>query len=446
MLAFIPENNMSQKRKVPFAASDQEDLPLNKRSRTYEAVTAPANHGGNEHKSLDLVLLSRPSSRSRRMASVKASLLIAEHHRSRSSSPTTFTTTNAKDDDENDERTLLVQSTDWKMPLPDQGSSTSNRSQRITVTSTKQTNQGDVTHRRWDQADSCASSSLSPLSSLGSEWDEEKLVPEVAELLTKPQNPPTMMKNPVLNIIPVIDCNGSGKKAFTRHVTDTKKRIDPPSISGYVRRMASLNARACVSAMMEPTRRPYKRKADDNPVKELHKAFKSEVPGPSRRVSPRRSPIPQLGMVTRSRQSSVEQEDPAPDPNLIPNLSSTSANHGYLLLCASPDTLKQCGIIQGFSEDSAYNSEGLLWNGATVHPHARVYFNPDGTLPHLIVPPVCPVKPHSVHESKALARSLHMRKRKRQRAIKVCYHFNVGHDTVLPSTKMDFLFSAKKIP
>lgn len=433
MLAFISEN-MSQKRKVPFAATDHEDLPLNKRSRTYEAATAPANHGGNEHKSLDLVLLSRPS-RTRRMASVKASLLIAEHHRSRSTSPhdcTTITT------DEEDERTLAVENTDWTMPLSNQG--TSRTSQRNNMTSNKQTTRRDSINRRWDQPDSCASS-LSPLSSLGSECDEDKTVPQVTELLTKPQNPPPKMKNPVLNIIPVIECNG-GKKALAKQSTGAKKNFDPPSITGYVRRMASLNARACVSAMMEPTRQPYKRKTENVPLKAPHKASKSEVkalnqcvlPGPSRRVSPRRSPIPttQPGMVTRSRQSSVEQDDPT-DPNLISSLSSTSANHGYLVLCASPNTLKQCGIIQGFSEGSTYNSEGLLWNGATVHPHARVYFNPDGTLPHLIVPPVCPVKPHRVHETKASARSLYMKKRKRQRAVKVCYHFNVDHDTVLPS-------------
>ena len=439
MLAFIPEN-MSQKRKVPFATIDQDEAPLTKKSRKYNPTTtttaATASHrDGSEQRSLDLVLFPRPS-RSRRVASLKAqianaSLLIAEHQhrhsRSRSSSPNELTSTT----DTDDERTVSVDDGQcWQSPQGPSGKP-QKFSERVTGQRARGYGGGG---RRFDQPESCTSS-LSPPSSLGSEW-EEVAHESRDHLLSGPHGSPKM-KSPILSITPVTEFESGKQWPMKQTGPRRKKRFYPPSITGYVQRMASLNARACVSAMMEPVRRPYRRRADlvsskttKSPPKELGLGQSGL---PVRRVSPRRSPIPpaaaEPGVVTRSRQSSAEKESIAErepgteretdQSSLLADLPSPSSSQGYFVLCASPNTLKQCGIIQGFSEASATNSEGLLWNGNTVHPQARVYFTAEGTLPHLIVPPVCPVRPNGVHEAKARVMSLHTKKRKRMRAVKV---------------------------
>ena len=381
MLACIP-HTMSRKRKaIPFATLDYDlKRPLRKRTCREVDITSPSN--SEEIKSLDLVVMSRPS-RTRRLASVKAqiavtSLLSAEHHRSRSSSPHNCTT-----EDEVLDKLPASLSTCARRPH-------SLFDEKITQNKLKR------------KGDSC-NSSLSPLSSLGSEWDEEKVV----ESCWKVSHP--NIKSPVLNLMPVVECTKIPAKPRA------KKSVDPAKLNGYVRRMASLNARACVSAMMEPVRRPSKQKG--LPSKSIPASATSPVCNPSeslssspRRVSPRRSPVPQPGVVTHSRHDSVEKE--IFDGNFSPE--------GYVVVCGSPMTLKEYGIIRGseYSETSNFNTEGLLWNGDTLHPQSRVYLTPDGSLPRLIVPPVCPVRPNCVQEAKALAK---IPLPKKPRAVKVYY-------------------------
>jgi hypothetical protein len=250
---------------------------------------------------------------------------------------------------------------------------------------------------------------VSPLSSLGSEWDEENKVMDV-----KLKGPPPTIRTPVLHLIPVIECREVPAKTQPK----AKKVVKPPmKLNGYVRRMASLNARACVSAMMEPTRRPTKKKSLPPNVPEPS-TTSAESPAQSpqeclSRVSPQGSPAPQPGITNHSRPNSAEKE-------IVGNVTSPSSSKGYVVVCGSPNTLTECGIIQGsgYSEASAFNAEGLLWNGDTLHPQTRVYLTPDGTMPHLIVPPVCPTRPSRVQETKAFARTQHPKMRKKPTAVK----------------------------
>lgn len=383
MLACIPHTMSRKRRGIPFATSGQYDVPATKRSRKDDATSHSKGIG------MDLVVLSRPS-RSSRLASVKAqiavrSLLSAENHRSRSSSPHEYNTGQ-------DEETLIVESS-WPVSLSNHAERPHGFNEKIRFGRENQ---------KEDQVDSC-NSSPSPLSSLGSECDEEKVMDFHSRAL------PPKIKSSFLNLVPVAECSTASP------TPKAKKSQLPAKLNGYVRRMASLNARARVSAMMEPMRRPSKQKVlPPTSSESTAVSAKSPVCSPchslssSRRVSPRRSPVPQHGVVTRSRQNSAEKEIVDTNP---------SSSRRYVLVCGSPMTLKECGIIQGeISEAPTFNSEGLLWNGDTLHPQSRVYLSPDGTVPHLIVPPVCPARPSRVQETKSLAKTRHQKK---QAAVKV---------------------------
>ena len=400
MLVYIPHTMSRKRNSIPFATSDQHNAPAAKRSRK-DAATAPAGHNkgisDEENESLDLVVFSKPL-RSRRLASVKAqiantSLLNAEHNRSRSSSPNEC---NIEGDDREE---AFVAKNSWPESLATGGPVRPHRFNE------------KISQRRFrgEEAESC-SSSVSPLSSLGSEWDEENKVMDV-----KLKGPPPIIRTPVLHLIPVIECREVPAKTQPK----AKKVVKPPmKLNGYVRRMASLNARACVSAMMEPTRRPTKKKSLPPNVPEPS-TTSAESPAQSpqeclSRVSPQGSPAPQPGITNHSRPNSAEKE-------IVGNVTSPSSSKGYVVVCGSPNTLTECGIIQGsgYSEASAFNAEGLLWNGDTLHPQTRVYLTPDGTMPHLIVPPVCPTRPSRVQETKAFARTQHPKMRKKPTAVKV---------------------------
>ena len=389
MLTYIP-HTMSRKRNMPFLTmSTQTDvLPSSKKSRQEYAYSSYSSAGEDNHHSLDLVVLSR-SSRSRRMASVRAqiantSLLIEEHQLSRSPSPSHLYT-------EEDEAEMEENS--WKDSLP----TDSERPQQINLSSRELEKTGEQATM------SC--SPLSPLSSLCSECNMEKFGDIFKKASTHPQN-----ERPVF-LKPVIEC---GKKTSKPRA---KKYVEPPKLNGYVRRIASLNARACVSAMMEPTRhrRSTKRKAvpSETPQVPTSEIILNSSTANPEHSSPGRSPVPHQGVVTRSRQNSAEKDEISD--------TSPSVSKEYVLLCASPNTLTACGIIQGSvcSELSPINAEGLLWNGGTIHPQSRVYLTPEGTVPQLIVPPVCPTRPNRVLETIALAKTLQPGRGRKQKAKKV---------------------------
>ena len=390
---------MSRKRNnIPFAISDQHDTPAAKRRRN-NATTSLTSPIRGISESLDVVVFSRPL-RSRRLASVKAqiantSLLNAEHHRSRSSSPI-GNECNMETDDR--EEPFVV-----KNPLPvSLPSGAPERPQRFSEKISQKRIKGE-------KSESC-SSSLSPLSSLESEWDEEKVVD------VKLKGPPPTIRTPVLHLVPC-------REKPVQSQPKAKKKVDNPpmKLNGYVRRMASLNARACVSAMMEPVRRPSKKNSMPPSVPEPPiPSPKSPVQSPQEclsipchRVSPAGSPVSQPAIMNHSWPNNTERE----------NVTSPSSSKGYVVVCGSPNTLTECGIIQGsgYSEAEAFNAEGLLWNGDTLHPQSRVYLNPDGTLPHLIVPPVCPTKPSRVQETKVFAKTQQQKKRKKPTAVKVSF-------------------------
>ena len=416
MLAYIPQN-MSRKRSVPFRAraGDYDKPPLPKRTRTTVGGSAGKRESDREGEthSLDVFVLPR-APRSRRVASLKAqiantSLLIAEHRQrhSRSSSPQDFTATTGKGEGSVD---VLIDS-EWGGP-----SLMSHGSQRPLLFQEKISQPSRRESGKSDQVESCGSS-LSPLSSMGSEWEEEKVTESVKA---------TKVKNPALNTVSVVEKTQSAvKQRVTKSSGATKRSPVPTSVlgQGYVRRLASLNARACVSAMMDSGRPPYKRKSGPNTTTKSSTTVKtpqSPIAKPQQLFSAgeESESVPQspVDVAQSSEHQANTDKDSAVDSSLLSPFLGKGP--GYVVLCASPNTLTRCGIIRG-SSDPVFNSEGLLWNGDTVHPQARVYLTPEGEVPHLIVPPICPARPHCLSETKNLARAHQSMRLKRRKAVKV---------------------------
>ena len=443
MLAYILQN-MSRKRNVPFRATTStdghDDAPLPKRTRNSATSTASAGYRGNNegggHHSLDLFVLPQ-APKSRRVASLKAqmantSLLLAEtRHHSRSSSPHEFSSTG---EEEGFGRLLVAEGPWGRASVVNERP----KSFRESVSRPPRQESG-----KSEQSESCASS-LSPLSSLGSEWEEEKVVVSGDNLLKVNTPPKIKIKTPVLNLVPVVEKTQSDVKQKPSKSPSPSKK--PPTSSsliqgGYVRRVASLNARAFVSAMMETGRRPYRRKAVLEPVSTTttttspRKTAATMCGGSSVTSGEHLSFSPTESHVSGAQNRATVTEEQSGSLEIFSQHSSdkeTTPDHqnfmspflgkgpGYVVLCASPNTLTQCGIIRGGSTDTAtFNTEGLLWNGDTIHPQARVYLTPEGVMPRLIVPPVCPVRQQCVTETKDLSRRIAMKRVKKPKAVKV---------------------------
>ena len=252
----------------------------------------------------------------------------------------------------------------------------------------------------------CKSPSLdSSLSSFEDEFPAANVPPKL-------QHSPTLLASPVAH---------SCKKYIFNSCPPTPRNNGE---SGwYVKRMANLNARACVSVLMESTRRPSKAKQivshevttitrkPVSPPKE-----NDDIPKPS---SPHASSPTPLPFILREkiscRQSSV---------NRVDGTSCRFSNHKkYVVACASPTTLERYGIIHtpestAESEDVPYNTEGLLWNGDALHPQSRVYLCADGSVPQRIVPPVRPATMASVQKVVYKAKKRPQKNRKKK-AVKV---------------------------
>ncbi len=161
-------------------------------------------------------------------------------------------------------------------------------------------------------------------------------------------------------------------------------------IGGYVQRMASLNARACVSAYLEPERKfsPKHKKAPSS---------SSSAPKPA---------VPNVP-VTKNSGDSISRADSSVVPSVCkvstetpkskPVVVNLNGNESVIPIIkfdgsGSPSTL----IIKELDDDSGvpYNSEGLLYNGDSIHPDARVFVADDKKfqLPKKIVPSLVPAR------------------------------------------------------
>ena len=254
--------------------------------------------------------------------------------------------------------------------------------------------------------------SPSPLSSLGS-WEEER------GSCFETKEPLNLKKTLALTLV---DCKKSSAKPQEKKKIPLNNNTSSVADSQwYVKRMASLNARACVSVLMESTRRSSKAKQAVHqavtPPRKNSDVLKHSSPlNNSGSVSARSSPAPQFYLLRKSssRQSSADRDDA--------NAYGSSDDTKHAFTCASQLTLERNDITDVTEsttndEDVPYNTEGLLWNGDTLHPQSRVYLCADGSVPQWILSPVRPVKVASVLAT--VAKTQHQKKCKRAKSLKV---------------------------
>lgn len=174
---------------------------------------------------------------------------------------------------------------------------------------------------------------------------------------------------------------------------------------GYMRRMASLNASACVAAMMEPEKKTKTHKSSYGD--KVHHSIKRELRSTSVSSSDG-LPSPIAGSrhsLTRSRDSSLSPKEKTrkekgkkSPPARLSSISSeadTSRDScdsmdvtGTLMALAT----RFANIDDYVPDEVQFNRLGLLYNGDTVHPAARVFYTSDTdlTLPARIIPTVVP--------------------------------------------------------
>lgn len=164
------------------------------------------------------------------------------------------------------------------------------------------------------------------------------------------------------------------------------------STGSYIRRMASLNASACVAALMEPEKK-YSTKAIRHPeisTKAVAGKFLPNWPIDSKH---------DRGLLFANYSNMQKRSQ---SPCSCSSASSSEAESSYYsssdLDITEPHvfrTLLQMVTLNDEShsdDDALYNCYGLLYNGDTMFPSARVFYasDTDLSLPHRIIPRVLP--------------------------------------------------------
>ena len=235
---------------------------------------------------------------------------------------------------------------------------------------------------------------------------------------------PKLME-PTVNLV---DCK--------RKVTSLTKRLPPPSTishsstkidsSGYVKRMASLNARACVAVLMENERRYLKPKLMGSLEKEMQQRSVSNSPPlrePEECISPQSPASPVVDTLHHPSEVMTDGDGLSDlSETGVPENQSNDAN------CRPSKSSDQD------LEEASFNTLGLLYNGDTVHPHACIFLSSDWKIPERIIPVVVPAKADMLSSTIKLAREQHRQNRKKFKQVKVsrlCYT-DLQHFTFVP--------------
>ena len=255
-------------------------------------------------------------------------------------------------------------------------------------------------------------SDLPPASTISSDSDTKEVC--VQQLNTPLPLTRTKLKEPVIS---VVDCKkvavySPRKPAAPTNTCNLKKEIDY-----FVKRMASLNARACVTAMIEPERK-YARQ---NHHRSLQQKPTSDPPVEVKSESLQLKPAP----IHRLQNSEIEPCRNADVTTTTVAIKSPppEAYHSDAVISAAPCTVTAVpdGAQEGEVEIVPFNRLGLLYNGRTVHPDTPVFLTSEGMLPARIMPTVVPPKATSLQlmEYAQSAREQQKRKARKPRSQKV---------------------------
>lgn len=197
--------------------------------------------------------------------------------------------------------------------------------------------------------------------------------------------------------IEVVDCKRSIVCVKNTQVKPTTKRSIEQGTDVYVKRLASLNARARVAAYLEPervTKRP-RLSPLPNSVQSLSPAHEA-------------SPVSCDGdiQVTESHENSegVEFVESKPfsdgnmkkevqvdeEPPVSEQFGVISSAHDFGVVLKLLSTQQQQGSQSNLEEVATFNTIGLLYDGRTVHPNYPVFLNSEGESQSRIIPVILP--------------------------------------------------------
>ena len=167
--------------------------------------------------------------------------------------------------------------------------------------------------------------------------------------------------------------------------------------SPHVKRMASLNARACVAALIEPEKR----------------VMKSAQPQPHSQES-------NVSSTGTERLPILSSEEVMQQCAIVAAVGKFSSSCGgfelpeYLLVAAHQQVEEELDL-----DAIPYNNLGLLYNGSTISPHACIFLTSEGKVPSRIIPMVVPARAESLEYFVEVAHNQQKRRTKKPRAVKV---------------------------
>ena len=219
--------------------------------------------------------------------------------------------------------------------------------------------------------------SISPIST--SSTNTNHLVRDVNS--ADPPSPPTKhytIKNSSVIVVDVMKNRAHKPKRLSKTTT---KKVSPQL--GYVRRLAAVNARACLSAIMKSEVKSNDENMDESALVDCkdnapllsHSAVSRQpsILGAKRKFSP----------LYNCNGNNSKKKKGGEEKTKVPPLSAL----------ASLQHSAQASTETGSSEDSEpeFNKLGLLYNSDCIHPSVRLYLNNEGKTPQdLIIPKVVP--------------------------------------------------------
>lgn len=236
-------------------------------------------------------------------------------------------------------------------------------------------------------------------------------------------NPQYFMKDSVLQ---VADVRKTQRKKFLN--------LSPPSFhlsggskpSGYIKRMAAVNAQAFVHAIMGYEYLTKNERIDGTtcePVSDVLGKRTQRQPGNSNQNNSKKKKegagtskkVPLLSELTQTVNTIPLTLLPSPSAvGHKVHLESLSSSNGSN--DESPTIERRDGCHQE-PESTTYNCLGLLYNSDTVHAKTAIYLTTEGYLPSILIPPIIPQKLREVNLGKASIKENSQRVRKRSRKV-----------------------------
>ena len=170
-------------------------------------------------------------------------------------------------------------------------------------------------------------------------------------------------------------------------------QISDVVLKGYVHRMANLNAKACVAAYLEPDKKRRRRRGNRWCKHKSKSNLKYRDNGDESAL-----------LNASSKQVVLNTEEPTSNPVI---LNVNGVENVIPVITFSGIKMPPCAVIvEGLDDQQddsqvSYNTMGLLHNGDTLYPRARVFLEGSHELhlPSRIVPMLVPVRHSTVRRA-----------------------------------------------